>query len=364
MKKVLVVCTTDSMIWNFLIPHIEYLQSKGFSVECACSRTGFYYDELKDKGLELHEISFKRSPFKIQNIKAFFKLKRLISKNDYDLIQCHEPVGGAMGRLAGKACRKKVMYFAHGFHFFKGAPKTAIIYYIFEKTLSLLTDDLVTINNEDYNNALRFHAKRVHKIHGIGIDLSKFTQNHNPNYIKSELNLSLNTFCILSVGELIPRKNHITVIRALSHLPIDIHYIIAGEGESLKYLKSEAEKLNVSERVHFLGFRKDISSICNSVDLYVFPSYQEGLSVALMEAMSIGLPIVASNIRGNSDLIDSDRGGYLIKPDDVDGFSKAIQRVKDSDWIIRQFGDYNRSKIQNYDIKTVISEIDKIMNLS
>lgn len=361
MKKVLVVCTTDSMIWNFLVPHIEFLQSKGVIVECACSKTGFYFEELQSKGLVLHEMPFERSPFRLKNIKAFFKLKKLIKDNGYDLIQCHEPVGGAMGRLAGKSCRKKVMYFAHGFHFFKGAPKYSKLYYVFEKYLSYLTDILITINHEDYVASQKFHAKANYLIHGIGIDTSKFIRNTNRIYLESEFNLSIENKYILSVGELIPRKNHLSIIRAMSSLPDNIHYLIVGDGIYKTKLIKEVHIRGLDDRVHFLGFRKDISMICNAADMFVFPSIQEGLSVALMEAMAIGLPIVASNIRGNCDLIDEGKGGYLVKFYDSEEYSLRIKQLFDNPDLMSAFGQYNQRKITLFDIKTVLKEIENII---
>lgn len=361
MKKVLVVCTTDSMIWNFLIPHIEFLQSKEVIVECACSRTGFYFEELQSKGLVLHEIPFERSPFKYKNINAFCKLKKLIKINGYDIIQCHEPVGGAMGRLAGKVCGKKVMYFAHGFHFFKGAPKKNFLYYIFENYLSYFTDVLITINSEDYNASLKLHAKSNYLIHGVGIDTSKFIKNPNRIFLKTELGLEIKKFYILSVGELIPRKNHATVIKALSLLPQNVHYIIVGEGEYRGRLTEEIENRDLSDRVHLLGFRKDISSICNAVDVFIIPSYQEGLSVALMEAMAVGLPIVASNIRGNRDLIDSEKGGFLVKTDSPEEYASMIKILLGNPCLHDKYGNYNRKKISLFDTKMVLNEIETII---
>lgn len=361
MKKVLVVCTTDSMIWNFLVPHIEYLKSKGIEVECACSRTGFYFDELVSMGLMLHEIPFERSPFKLKNISGFFKLRKLIKDNKYDLIQCHEPVGGAMGRLAGKSFNKKVMYFAHGFHFFKGAKKSSIIYHIIEYLFSYLTDDLITINREDYEASLKMHAKTNHLIHGIGIDTSKFIKATNKEYISKELKLPEENYYLLSVGELIPRKNHISVIRSLPLLPGNVHYLIVGDGELKETLIKEAKSLNLENRVHFLGFRKDIPSICNAVDVFILPSYQEGLSVALMEAMAIGLPVVASDIRGNRDLIDDGKGGYLVPIEDYKEYALKIKFILDNPQESKKLGEYNRNKISLYDIKHVQEEIAQIL---
>lgn len=362
MKKILIVCTTDSMIWNFLVPHINFMRSKGFVVECACSKTGFFYDELVNMGIVLHEIPFKRNPFRLNNIKAYINLLNLIKSNEYDLIQCHEPVGGAMGRLAGKSCRKEVMYFAHGFHFYKGAPKKTILYYIFERILSYLTDILITINQEDFETSKKFHAKKNYLIHGIGIDTSRFTRKINRSYLKSEFNLSLENKYLLSIGELIHRKNHITVIRSLKTLPNNIHYLIVGDGELKKYLINEVQNLGIADRVHFLGFRKDISLICNAVDIFVFPSLQEGLSVALMEAMAIGLPIIASNIRGNNDLIEDSKGGYLVTDTNPDEYSSKVKLLINNPNLMSNFGQFNTKKIELFDIKVVLKEVEEILN--
>ena len=361
MKKVLIVCTTDSMIWNFLTPHIDYLKRKGFQVECACSRTGFYFAELENRGYILHEIQFERNPFRIQNIKAFFKLRKLIKSGDFDIIHCHEPVGGAMGRLAGYSCGKSIIYFAHGFHFFKGAPKINTLYYFFELFLSYFTDILLTINKEDYIASKKFYAKENYLIHGIGIDTSKFIKKANRSYLKTEFNLSLDNNYILSVGELIPRKNHVCIIKAMSSLPNNIHYLIVGDGSFKEDLLKEVKKRELEGRVHFLGFRKDISSICNAVDMFVFPSLQEGLSVALMEAMAVGLPVVVSNIRGNIDLIDEEKGGYLVDVSDSDEYAKKIKELFEDPSKMIAFGQYNQEKIKLFDIKNVLKELDPLI---
>ena len=92
-KKVLVVTTTDNMITQFLLPHIKYMQEQGAVVECACNKTGFWFDELiKKHGLLVHKIDFTRYPFTLQNLIARRQLFRLCKKNKYDLIHCHQAV--------------------------------------------------------------------------------------------------------------------------------------------------------------------------------------------------------------------------------------------------------------------------------
>ena len=360
MKKILIVCTTDSMIWNFLVPHIYEMQKKGLSVECACSRTGFYFDELVNKnGFILHEINFARNPFKVQNIRAFFKLNTLIKNNRYDCIYGHEPVGGAMSRLCGMLNDCKIIYMAHGFHFYKGARiKNWLFFYSIEKFLSIFTDVLITINKEDYDISKKFYAKKQVLVHGIGIDTNKYKIQES-DCLKQQFKLNENSYCILTVGELIPRKNHETIIKAMSMLDKNIHLFIAGTGELDKELKSLTRTLKLSNNVHFLGFCNNISEICNSCDLFVFPSIQEGLSMALMEAMACGKPIVASKIRGNVDLIDSN-GGELVPVFDCELYAKAIEKCYGNAAMCKEYGEYNVKKVRKFDIKNVCREMNDI----
>lgn len=115
--------------------------------------------------------------------------------------------------------------------------------------------------------------------------------------------------------------------------------------------------------MHLLGFRKDIAEICKVSDLFTFPSYREGLSVALMEAMANGLPVVCSNIRGNSDLIEDRKGGYLVEPSDVEGFTKCIKVLIEDRRLRSEFGDFNHKKIEDYSIENVIKEVENIYKL-
>ena len=362
MKKVLVLCTTDSMIWNFLVPHIKKMQENQVEVECACSRTGSYFDELTEKqGLILHEIPFERSPYSKKNFIAYKKLLRLMKENHYDTIFCHEPVGGAMGRLVGHRTKCKVIYMAHGFHFYKGAPVINwLIYYHVEKLLAHYTDLLITINKEDYLAAKKFKAKRVALINGIGIDINKFKKIET-EYLREKYKLSKNDFILLTVGELIPRKNHATIIKAIAEMKNSrVHLFIAGEGELEKELKTLVEKEGMEDKIHFLGFCRNVNELCNSCDAFIFPSVHEGLSVALMEAMACGKPVIVSKIRGNVDLIEHKKGGFLVETNDVQGYEKAIEVLMKNKKLCEKFGSYNREKIAKYDVKYVEKQLEKL----
>lgn len=341
MKRVLIVCTTDSMIWNFLIPHIKEMEKNGYYVECASSITGdFYHNLVVQHNIKMNEIPFERSPYNMKNIKAYKMLCQLIKRKEFDTIFCHEPVGGAMGRLAGHKYKCKVVYMAHGFHFFKGAPKSRIIYYWVEKILSYYTDVLITINQEDYDVALKFKEKKCFKINGIGIDTSKFRKDDTlKNYLNKEFKLPDDSVKLLSVGELIPRKNHEVIIQALAKLDNPkVFYFIAGDGELKSELNNLIKTLNLEKNVFLLGYRTDISQLCNSSDIFVMPSIHEGLSVALMEAMGCGKPVIASRIRGNVDLIEQGKGGYLCNTNEIDMYARAVEKLALSAGKCKQFG--------------------------
>ena len=354
MNKILIVCTTDSMIWNFLVPHIKALQNEGYNVECACSITGSFFEDLKNiQGLTMHKMDFCRSPYSLKNFNAYFELYKLVKKRNINLIFCHEPVGGAMGRLVGHRAKCKVVYMAHGFHFYDGAPKSARIYYLVEKYLSKYTDALITINQEDYKAAQCFYAKENYLLPGIGVDISKFISHPDPTYLRNELGIEKNETILLSVGELIPRKNHISVINALRRMKNSkVHYVIAGEGELEQWLKRMVAEFSTNN-IHFLGYRTDIDKLCNAADIFVMPSLQEGLSVALMEAMACGLPVIASRIRGNTDLIDDGKGGYLVDTINVKGYMEAIMKLYNNPDDRDKMGKFNMKKVQNYSIDNV-----------
>lgn len=363
MKKILFVATVvKTHIMVFHLPYLEWFMQQGYETH-VCSRNDYTNKEeciipYCDKYFDL---PFERSPLKLKNLDVYKRLKKIIESNEYDIIHCHTPMGSFLTRLAARKARKKgtkIIYTAHGFHFFKGAPlKNWLLYYPAEKWLARYTDLLITINKEDYARAQKFKAKKTVYVKGVGVDTQKFrSEPVNRSMKRAEFGVVDGEIALLSVGELITRKNHEVVLRALKKLNNpNIIYIICGHGELDGYLKNLAQQLGIEEKVKFLGFRNDISEIYYATDIFVFPSFQEGLSVALMEAMAAQLPVVCSNIRGNTDLIEDGAGGYLIAPNDVDGFAGAINKVLAVP--NNQLGQINGEKIKQFDLSNVIEDM-------
>ncbi|WP_339244671.1 glycosyltransferase family 4 protein [Paenibacillus sp. FSL R10-2796] len=360
MKKVLFSATVDSHIFNFHIPDLIYLKENNFEVHVASNGTA------DSPSIDFkYNVPFQRSPYKIDNIKAFKQLKKIIVNNDFDIIHCHTPMGGVITRLAAISVGRKntkIIYTAHGFHFFKGAPLINwLMYYPIERWLARYTDLLITINKEDYRRALSFKSKKVKYLPGVGLDTKKFAGIEIDRDKKQiELEIPFNTLKLISVGELNKNKNHEIIIKAIAKLGNpNISYLICGVGEKEEYLKKLSQSLGVSSQVKFLGYRSDINEILKIVDVFVFPSFREGLSLALMEAMGSSLPVICSDIRGNTDLIENEKGGYLVKPDDLNGFITSITKMIDNPELRESMGAYNIKYIEKFDRKNVLEEIEK-----
>lgn len=364
-KKIMMIATTDNMIWQFLLPHIKYLQEKGNIVECVCAKTGFWFDELKDKyGLTVHEIEFTRSPFSLKNRKGYKKLVELQKKQNYDLVYCQQPVGGLMGRLIAKKFKLPCIYTAHGFHFFKGNnPIKNFVFKTVEKYLAKYTTVLITINEEDYQASLKMKARHKFKINGIGVDLSVYKEDKNidKQKFREELGLEKNDFVVLSVGELNENKNTFRILECIKNIENNnVKYLVCGQGPLKEKFEEYIKNNNLDKRVKLLGFRKDVAKIYAISDLYIMPSYREGLSKSMMEAMCYGLPVVASKIRGNTDLLGDNEGGILCNPNNTKEFTDAIVNLYNNKDLQKQYSKRNKNFVKNFDLKVVQKQLEEI----
>lgn len=365
MKKILIVSTVSRQFYLFEQGNIEVLKSLGYEVHGAANFSDAN-ERLDALDIVHHHFDIQRSPFSLKNIKAYKQLKNIMKIGNFDAVHCHSPMGGVLARLAAKAVGiSPVIYTAHGFHFYKDAPLINwLIYYPVEKFLSRYTDVLITINNEDYERAQGFKAKRVEYVPGIGVDTNKFNRLIVDREGKrNELGVSEDTVVLLSIGEMIKRKNHETALKAIAKLNSKkFVYLICGKGELEEYLKNLAKSLNIADKVKFLGFRNDILEICIASDIFVFPSYQEGLPVSMMEAMSAGLSIVGSSIRGNTDLIENGKGGYLLSPNDFDGFAASIEKIISNYELRKKMGIQNIEVVKKFDKNAVKESMTKLYN--
>ena len=371
-KKVLFVATVvKTHIMQFHIPYLKLFQDMGWETAVA-SRND--YEDPSDCHIPYcdvyYDIPFERMPWKTKNLRAYQMLKKIIDTGNFDIIHCHTPVGALIARLAALDARKRgtrVIYTAHGFHFFTGAPlKYWLMFYPPERLLASVTDVLITINREDYTRAQkRLPAKRIEYVPGVGIRTEKFRNLQIDRDAKRRaLGFGESDFLILTVAEMTANKNHITVLKALAELKgrpefSHIHYLICGRGEMWQSLEESAGALGIEDHVHFLGYRSDAPELYRSCDLFAFMTFREGLSVALMEAMSSGMPIVCTKIRGNTDLIEDGVSGVFCE-NTPNALAEAILRMyEDPDYRVK-LGRAAADRAVLFDEKTVHAQMKKI----
>ena len=367
-KRVLITCT-DSMMKQFLEPHVINLVENGFEVEIACSEVLNRFKEVREDlqdYVKINHLSLKRSPLAIlHHIKGYKELKKIIRDGHFDLVWTNEPVMGVITRLAAGEARKsgtKVLYMVHGFHFYKGAsPVNWMLYYPIEWMMAPKADCICTVNKEDYHRAKKMKVAEVRYIHGVGIDVSRLRENGETD-IRKELCLDKNAFIVVSVGELNKNKNQQVIMRAIAKLKDkNIHYLLCGKGSQRKKLVKLSKKLKIDDRVHFLGYRKDVVDICSQADIFAMPSKREGLPVASLEAMYCGLPLVTSNIRGLSDITADGVTGYTFKPDDINGFAEGIRRIESDPDLRMAMKARNRQRTARYRLDNTKKEIMEIV---
>ncbi|MBQ7351391.1 MAG: glycosyltransferase family 4 protein [Clostridia bacterium] len=365
-KKIMMIATTDNMIWQFMIPHIKHLQALGNEVECVCAKTGFWFDELKEKhNLVVNEMDFARNPITPKNLKSYKLLVKLQKEKNFDLVYCQQPVGGLMGRLIAKKFKIPCIYTAHGFHFFKGCPlKNKLIYKTVEKWLSRYTDALITINEEDYQNALKMKAKKVYKINGIGIDEEKVKkEKFNKEEFRKQLGLSTQDKVVLTVSEINENKNYIAMLQAMKILvekDQNIKFVSCGTGVWDEKIKNYAKELGIDKNCIFLGYQKEIGKIMQVSNIFLHASFREGLTLSVLEAMSLGLPCVVSNVRGNRDLVDNEKGGFVVEPTDFAMFAEKIYTILNDEKLTQEFKKYNQEKSKSYMVSNVKSQLEEI----
>lgn len=366
-KKILFTANLDSFFTKFLIPQLKWFKENGYTVHVAAKSGGIeipYCDRIFD-------VDFARGFNIAQNARSYKQMLRIFKEEHYDIVSCHTPFGAAVTRLAARKFRKngmRIVYMAHGFHFYKGAPKWKnALFYTAEKQLAKLTDEIITINLEDYHAAKDNFKTVVSYVPGIGLDSAKFDfefSDEDKVNLRISLGLKQDDIVLLYSAELLPRKRQDWLIKTLSPLFKDspnIHLLLAGNDSMKGSLQRLTEKLQVDKQVHFLGFRQDIPKIMRISDAAVSSSYQEGLPVCVMEAIYMGLPIVVTACRGNSDLIEENKNGFVIGTNDSEAFrQKVLYIINMSDEERENIKIYDASVIQKYLLKNVLQEIINI----
>ena len=341
MKKALIVVNLAGFL-NFLWNDIEVLQKMGYQVDVAMNGRMADGKEaienliLKKKNIKYYQVDFNtKQPINSENWKAYKQLREVL-KQKYDIIHCHTPIVGMIVRTAAKKYRRKgtkVIYTTHGFTFTdRSTKKEWFVYHSVENVMSKLSDVIITINHEDYNNAKKMHCPKVYVIPSVGLDNHRFANLRiNRDEYRASFGVNSKDHMVLAVGELSSRKNQKIIIEALGTLDRKEQYIFVICGTAVvnstieEELKETASRLGV--RIFLAGHRLDIPEINACADVAVIPSVREGFGMTGVEALASGVPVVGSDVQGIREYVIPGKTGYLCDPYDAHQFAEAIENI-------------------------------------
>ncbi len=373
MKRALILAPMGSVHRRFNKANIDALQALGYEVDlCANFENGEgpeihnqkYVAECAEKGIRPHSIAFVRHSL-AGSLKCLPQLKKLLRRESYDIVHTHTETGGLLLKLAnGVKGRSKFFYTPHGMSFWKGSGlKSQLLYKPLERWICSGMDMNLGMNLEEVENMYKWDSKSAVYVHGIGMNVARFSVSDvvNVQKRKQEFGITEGVNMIVSIGELDDNKNHITVIKALRMLGRkDFKYVVCGVGPNKDMLLKEAEKMGLKDNVLLAGYRSDIPDVLNAADIFVFPSFHEGMPVSVLEAMACGLPVIASDIRGNVDIIKDGYNGYLFAPANANTLCEKLELLMDDADKRKTMGTKNREIVKDFSLEAVTEELKRI----
>ena len=352
--------------------NIAALQSLGLQVElCANFENGdgpeihnqSFVEECGIRGVKTHSIPFARHSL-TGSLKCLSQLKELLSREQYDLVHTHTETGGLLLKLAhSEKGKSKFIFTPHGMSFWKGSSlKSQLVYRPLERWICSAMDMNLGMNMEEVENLEQWNKRTAHYVHGVGLNVARMQNpSRSREQMREEFGLTESDKFIVSIGELDDNKNHITVIKALATLGRkDFKYVVCGVGPNKDMLLAEAERMGLKDNVILAGYRSDIPDVLNAADIFVFPSFHEGMPVSALEAMACSLPVVCSAIRGNVDVVKDGDNGYLFKPSDVDTLSRQIALLMENEALRLQMGAKNKEIVREFSLEAVTEELKAI----
>ncbi|MCR4694283.1 MAG: glycosyltransferase [Pseudobutyrivibrio sp.] len=377
MKKILFVTSISGFLPQFESNDVKILKQMGCEIHYASNFNNPIYtfdrNKLIEEGVILHQIDIEKNPARSSNIKTIKQVKNIIDECNIDIVHCHNPMGGVCARIAARFSKRKpyVIYTAHGFHFYKGAPiHNWLLYYPVEKFLARWTDQIITINSEDFFRAKHFALKKGGKvdiIHGVGVDEGRFKKSNLETRkieLRHKLGVSEDAFVIVTAAELNNNKNQQVVIDALEKIKMeqkvninDIRYLICGKGPNAEQIEANIQKAGLEKQVKMLGYRTDMPDILECADCFAFPSYREGLGIAAVEALLCGVPLIVSDNRGTREYAIDLVNAVVCFSNSVDEYVTAITDLMTNE-------DYRYSlarRCRNSAKHFTINEVEKTM---
>lgn len=354
-RKVLFTASTYSHIVNFHLPYLRRFQEEGWTVHAACGGRAMpipYADQVVGLPLE-------KSMGSPKNVQAAAVLRERVRAEGYELVVTHTSLAAFFTRMAlrGLGRRPVVANMVHGYLFDDGTPwfKRNLLLTA-ERLAAPVTDLVLTMNRWDYDAAVRYKlGRKVVHIPGVGVDFSRFdgVEPGARRRLRQELGIPQDAFALLYAAEFSARKSQAVLIRAMGRLPENVFLVLAGDGVLRPECQALARQLGVDRRVVFPGHMGDMAACCAMADAAVSASRIEGLPFNIMEAMYAGLPVVASDVKGHSDLVTEGETGLLYPYGDGDAWAEQVLRLLGSEELRQALAGRAKENAAQYSLERV-----------
>lgn len=355
-RKVLFTASTYSHINNFHLPYLRRFREEGWVVHVACGGA----QQTVEPADEVIHIPFEKKMTAPANFRAARQLRGRIAEEGYELIITHTSLAAFFTRLAvlGMKERPRVINMAHGYLFDdETKPLKRNILLAAERLCAPVTDLVLTMNRTDYDMARKYRlGTRVENVPGVGVDFSRLQtlDADDRRARRGEFGIGENDLMLFCAAEFSARKSQSVLIRAMTLLPDSVYLVLAGEGALHGECWELARKLGVDKQVLFPGYVRDVGRWYAMADIAVSASRSEGLPFNIMESMYCGLPVVASAVKGHTDLITDGENGLLYPYGDHEACARQIQRLVNMPNLRKEMGEQAAQSVAEYGIEAVL----------
>lgn len=363
--KICQLCAVDFTLKKFLLPLIDAQHADGNNVVAVCS-DGEYVKGMREDGYRIVTISIERSMHPLKHLGSIWKLFWCFRRESFDVVHVHTPVAALLGRVAAFLARvPMVVYTAHGFYFHDDMPSFKRWIYIgLEIFAGRFTDLLFTQSSEDAKTAINEGIMPKHRVFAIGngVDIKRFQVEKVGLY--ASLNIPKDSFVVGMIGRLVEEKGVVEFLNAAMLVAVDkpnVYFVLVGDRLASDHAAAVDEAIEeaaktLGERLILTGLRDDIPDLLSLMDVFCLPSWREGMPRTIIEAMILGLPVVATNIRGSREEVISNETGLLVPVREPTLLASAITRLVDNPSWSKELGERGRERaLELYDENKVVS---------
>ncbi len=359
------VATSSMSVRLLLLDQIKALQADGHDVVAVCA-PGTWVESVRSAGVEVLTIPMEREIAPLRDLRSMAALTQCFRRHKFDVVHTHTPKAGLIGPIAARlAGVPQIVHTVHGLLFHDRMTRLRqSIFWVPEKITATFCHRILSQSQEDVERAVRSRLCARSKISyiGNGIDVTRFAP--QSTYDRSEklreVGLSAGDFVVGSVGRLVAEKGFMELFAAaetLTNSYPQIKFVVIGPRETDQNDALDNDYMDDLQRrgvVRFVNWCDDMRPWYAAMDLFVLPSYREGIPRACMEAAAMMRPIVASDIRGCREVVLDGETGVLVPPRDVPSLVEAIERLNQNRGLAVRMGERGRQHVvQNFDIKNV-----------